>query len=91
MHGAVGEMEGSRKRSTDSTQTSKRRFLFFGMAALWGYVLGLGVLAAALSSADVRLSTDPMLGLWLAGGSALALGGGAVVAGAYREARRRHR
>ena len=91
MQGAVGEMEASRRRSSDATHASKRRFFFFCLAALWGYVLGIGVLAAALARLDVRLSLDATLGGWLAVGSAGALAGGLIVAGAYREARRRRR
>ena len=68
-----------------------RRALFFVLASVWGYIVGVGGLLAALRSAGqtaqpslgVLLGLIPVLGL--------ALCGGLVIAWAYRESRNRSR
>jgi hypothetical protein len=87
--GEASELDAPRRRALGST-SSRRRYLYFCLAALWGYGLGIVVVVAALTSRPVRVELDAEIGLWLALGSLLGLAGGAVVAGAYREARRRH-
>jgi len=69
---------------------SRRRYMYFCLASLWGYGLGVLVLVAALSRGQVRVTLDGGIAAWLAGGSLLGIAGAAIVAGAYREARRRH-
>ena len=88
--GEASELDAPRRRPIGGSTSSRRRYLYFGLAALWGYGLGVLVLAAALTRGPVRVEVDAEIGLWLALGSVLGLAGGAVVAGAYREARRRH-
>ena len=88
--GAIGEMDGTRRRS-DASSATRRRHLFFCLASLWGYVLGIGVLAAALSRGEADVAIDRAAALWLTGGSIAVLAGGMIAAGAYRESRRRHR
>ena len=85
--GEASELDVPRRRAIGST-SSRRRYLYFCLAALWGYGLGIVVVVAALTGGPVRVELDE-IGLWLALGSLLGLAGGAVVAGAYREARRR--
>ena len=88
--GAMGEVEVPRRRS-DASSATRRRHLFFCLASLWGYVLGIVVLAAALSRGPADLALDRAAALWLTGGSLGVLAGGLMAAGAYRESRRRHR
>jgi hypothetical protein len=54
-------------------------------------VLGIAVLAAALSRGDEAVALDGGTALWLVGGTLFGLAGGWTAAGAYRESRRRHR
>ena len=93
MHDVIHEQGVTpRRRSSDSTHSTARRtrLVFFSLAALWGYVLGIAVLAAALSISGRRpLAFEASLVPWLAAGSVLGVTGGLVAAGAYREARRR--
>jgi hypothetical protein len=91
MDGAIGEMGALRRRGGDATGSSRRRSLYFCLAALWGYVLGIAVLAAALSRGDEAVALDGGTALWLVGGTLFGLAGGWTAAGAYRESRRRHR
>ena len=88
--GAIGEIDETRRRS-DSSSATRRRHMFFCLASLWGYVLGIGVLAAALSRGETEVAIDRAVALWLTGGSLAVMAGGWIAAGAYRESRRRHR
>lgn len=88
--GEAREFDAPRRRALGSSASSRRRYLFFCLAALWGYGLGILVLMAVLARTSMRVALDGEIGLWLALGSLLGLAGGAVVAGAYRESRRRH-
>ena len=67
------------------------RPVFFALAALWGFLLGVAALAVALIQGGASVALDAGTLLALSFGSLLALGGGVVAAGAYREARRRQR
>jgi len=82
-------MEFVRARPVRGSHATRRHYLYFGLASLGGYGLGILVLAAALSRGSSRVELDGEIALWLALGALLGLAGGAVVAGAYREARRR--
>ena len=86
----VREMEALRERPVRGSHATRRRYLYFGLASLGGYGLGILVLAAALSRGSSRVELDGEIALWLSLGALVGLAGGAVVAGAYREARRRH-
>jgi hypothetical protein len=85
----VRELEAPRRRAGGST-SSRRRYLYFCLAAAWGYGLGILVVVAALARGPGRVEMNGELALWLALGSLPGLAGGGIVAGAYREARRRH-
>ena len=83
------EMDALRERPARGSHASRRRYLYFCLAALWGYGLGALVLAAAMAHGS-RVELDGEIVLWLSLGALLGLAGGGVVAGAYREARRRN-
>ena len=86
----VREMDAPRRRAVGPTASSWRRYLYFGLASLWGYGVGIVMVVAALSRGDSRAKLDPETWGWLAGGSLLAGAGAWIVAGAYRASRRRH-
>jgi hypothetical protein len=88
--GEAREFDAPRRRAIGGSTSSRRRYLYFCLAALWGYGLGILVLVAALARTPARVELNADIGLWLALGSLLGLAGGGIVAGAYREARRRH-
>jgi hypothetical protein len=91
MQHTMDEVEVPRRRAGDAISASRRRLVYFCLAALWGYLLGIGVLAAAMSRIDVRVPLEGGVLAWLLTGALLGLAGGLIVAGAYKEARRRHR
>ena len=91
MEGTLEQAEVPRRRAGDASRASRRRHLFFSLASLWGYLLGIGVLAVAQTRGGAQVRLDGTLALWLAVGSLLGMAGGIVAAGAYREARRRSR
>ena len=79
----------SRRRPHRSRKTL--RILFFVLSAGWGFVMGLGTLAVMLAFNDQSSGPDNPFFLWLLlPGTIVAALGGAMVAAAYREARRRH-
>ena len=73
-----------------STRTP-RRLIFFSLASIWGFIVGVAGLLAAMSVAGrpVQPGVEAIPGLIPA--LALAVTGGAVVATAYRESKRRSR
>jgi Na+/proline symporter len=74
-------------RSTSST----RRFLFFGLASIWGFIVGIAGLLAAMDAAGQHLESDARVAPSLILALLLAAAGGLVVAAAYRESKRRSR
>jgi membrane associated rhomboid family serine protease len=92
---AMNPTEYSRDRSPRQARpggsTTRLRALFFALAALWGFVAGIGALVAGF-----QLNGQPVrVGPWLIGtaipGALFAIVGGIVAANAYREARDRRR
>ena len=62
------------------------RRIYFASASLWGFMLGMGFLAVALSAGGSEVPKDlKTLGM-VAGGTVLSIIGGLVAAKAYREA-----
>jgi hypothetical protein len=68
----------------------KLRFAYFGIASVWGFIVGVGGTLAALQ-ADGKLAAPPGTGLlvYVAPCLLIALVGSGVIAGSYQEARRR--
>lgn len=82
-----------RKRSAAATPgtTSRVRVLYFMLATGWGFAIGAGGLAAALSAVGQRVAFTPGLLAALVPAVAFAAAGGWVASSAYREARNRLR
>jgi len=68
-----------------------RRLFFFSLASIWGFIVGVAGLLAAMSAAGqpVQPGGAAMPGLILA--LVLAAAGGFVIAAAYKESKRRGR
>ncbi|MCP3979788.1 MAG: hypothetical protein GY716_10740 [bacterium] len=75
-----------RRRRRKSGGRRSLRGIYFGLAALWGFLIGSGAIVAALVLAGQQVRSSPTLAGVLAGGSLLAVGGGGIAARAYREA-----
>ncbi len=66
------------------------RRLFFCLASLWGFIVGCAGLAIGLDLRGHQIGAeDPVILLTIVTGAVLAVVGGAILAAAYREARRR--
>jgi len=68
-----------------------QRLFFFSLASIWGFIVGVAGLLAAMSAAGqpVQLHSGAILGLIPA--LVLAAAGAVVMAGAYKESKRRSR
>jgi len=81
-----------RRRSATRIRPSTRlRHIYFAFAAVWGFLIGVGTIVAALAWAGDPVYFGGGVAVLLLPGLALAIVGGIVSAGAYREARRRLR
>ena len=78
-----------RSRSGRSSRTVSRRPLYFGIAAMWGFIVGVTGLLAAMYVLGQPVQTSFGVILSLIPISAFALVGGIVIAWAYGEARAR--
>jgi len=78
---------GGRHRSVNGS----RRFLFFGLASIWGFSVGVAGLLAAMSAAGQPLQPRSGAILGLIPAFVLAAAGGAVMAAAYKDSKRRAR
>ena len=78
---------GSRHRSAGAT----RRLAFFALASIWGFVVGVCGLLAALSAAGQPVYPNPSAIVTLIPAFIIAAAGGLVIAAAYRESKRRGR
>jgi hypothetical protein len=80
-----------RTSAGDRQRAAKRtlRYVFFGLAAAWGFVVGAAGILASLAYAghEVRPEGRALMGLIPA--VIVAVVGGGVFAGAYQEAKRR--
>ncbi len=81
----------ARRRETEgeSSRGKRLRLVYFGVAALWGFVVGTASVALALQVVGAPVSLYPAVTVVLLPGAGLAMAGGTVAASAYREARRR--
>ncbi len=77
----------SRHRSGHST----RRLVFFGVASIWGFLVGIVGLLAAIGVEGQRLASDARVVPALIPALLLAGIGSLVVAAAYQESKRRAR
>mgnify|MGYP001501774834 CR=1 FL=1 len=66
-----------------------RRLVFFGLASLWGFIVGIVGLLAAIGVEGQRLASDAGVVPALIPALLLAGVGGVVMAAAYRESKRR--
>ena len=75
----------ARHRSRSST----RRLVFFGFASLWGFMVGIVGLLAALGVEGQHLAADALVVPTLIPALLVAGAGGLVMAAAYKESKRR--
>lgn len=68
-----------------------RRLVFFSLASVWGFIVGVGGLLVALSAAGQPVHPRPGAIPGLIPSLIFAVSGGLVVAAAYRESKRRSR
>jgi hypothetical protein len=90
----VPRVRPARRRSPGRSARGARsrlRLVYFGLAALWGFLTGSGAILLALSAAGRPVHLGPWVGAGLVAASGVALLGGFVAAVAYREASRRQR
>ena len=81
----------SRKQRRTESSHSRRgwiRLVYFCLASLWGFLVGIATLSIGSSRA---LETSPVAVVKMSAAVLLAVVGGVVVARAYREAFRRDR
>jgi len=80
-------VSGTRHRSVGGI----RRLVFFGLASIWGFIVGVGGLLAAMSA--VGRPAHPGFGVipGLLPALIIAVAGGFVIAAAYRESKRHSR
>lgn len=96
---ATAATSGERRRRHTVGARSQRpqrssswlRSLYFSLAALWGYAIGVGVLLIALRAAGSELQLGPSGLAMIFPGALVALIGAWVSAAAYRQSRRRLR
>lgn len=77
----------ARHRSPSST----RRRIFFGLASIWGFIVGVVGLLVAMGTSGQSLAPDARLAPSLVPALVLAAAGSFVVAAAYNESKRRSR
>jgi hypothetical protein len=77
----------ARHRSSGTT----RRLFFFGLSSIWGLIVGIGGLLAAMSATGQSVEDGARVIARLIPALAVAVAGGLVIAAAYKESRRRSR
>ena len=68
-----------------------RRLLFFAVASVWGFIVGVGGFLAAMSAVGQPVHPSPLAIGGLIPSFIIAAAGGFVIAAAYRETKRRAR
>lgn len=80
------------RRVTGRGRTHRLRLVYFGMASLWGFLVGILVLVGLMARSGTRIGISlGAASAWLAPGAALAVFGGGLAARAYRSSRSRER
>jgi hypothetical protein len=74
--------------SSQRTRRTPRRLIFFGMASMWGFVVGVGGLMAAMSVSGQPIQPRAGTLTGLIPALALAILGGFLMAAAYKESKR---
>ena len=95
-HGPAAAGEYTARRSKKHSTTSHKaksisglRRFYFGLASLWGFLSGAVTLSVAFAVSGRSVPGLPLTLAALSVGAVLAVVGGVIAAGAYREARRR--
>jgi putative flippase GtrA len=65
-----------------------RRLVFFALASVWGFIVGVGGFLAAMSAAGQPVHPSPWAIGGLIPGFVIAAAGGFIIAAAYRESKR---
>jgi hypothetical protein len=73
------------------SSSATRRALFFALASIWGFIVGVAGLLAVMSVAGQRLDADAGIIAGLFPALVLATAGSIVIAAAYKESKRRSR
>ena len=73
-------------RESSAKRRSKLRFFYFGLASVWGFLIGTASILGTLTYLGRPVQLDPLLLALLASTGLVALAGGGVAAAAYREA-----
>ena len=73
-------------RESSAKRRSKLRFFYFGLASVWGFLIGTASILVTLTYLGRPVQLDPLLLALLASTGLVALAGGGVAAAAYREA-----
>jgi hypothetical protein len=86
---------GARKYTAGSASRHRsgatRRLLYFALASIWGYIVGVGGLLAAMSAAGQPAQPSPGTIAGLIPALFFAAAGGFVISAAYKESKRRAR
>jgi hypothetical protein len=84
---ASGKRRRRSKRARKSRHSHWRlRIVYFGIASIWGFIMGTAAVLGALSMLDLQLPEDPTITLMVALAAIAAVVGGAITAMAYRDA-----
>ena len=80
----------SHRHASSRGKSGRLRLTYFGVASLWGFLVGVVALLVALQAEGAgNIPSAPMTAGYLIPAAAIAMIGGAVVARAYRDAKRR--
>lgn len=91
-HGGEYTAGDSRRHiASPRVAASRLRVTFFVLAALWGFILGVGAFAAALAISGRRADVNASVLGYVVPGALVAMAGGIVASKAYREVRERMR
>ena len=87
----VGAHEYTAGPASRHRSGATRRLLFFALASVWGFIVGVGGLLAAMSAAGQAAHPNPGTIAGLIPVLLIAAAGGLVISAAYKESKRRAR